>query len=138
MEKTKLGLNPGVIGALAFIACLFGGYTVAILAVGYILLCETDGWLRRTGVKALVLLILFSLLSFVIALIPDLFGILCNLLYVFNVSFYPEFVYDMENFLLSIVSLAKYIVFLVFAFMALKKKTIVIAPLETLISKFMA
>lgn len=138
MQKTKLGLAPGVLGALAFIACLFGGYTVALLVVGYILVCETDGWVRRTGVKALVLMVLFSLLNFVLGLIPDLFGILNSFLGIFDVYFYPSFISSFFNFLSNIVSLFKSVIFLVFAAMALKQKTIVIGPLDNMITNFMS
>lgn len=53
MEKTKLGVSIGLLGAGIFAAALFGGYVATIVLAGYVLLMETNEWLRRAAVKAL-------------------------------------------------------------------------------------
>ena len=56
MEKTKLGISVGLFGAIIFAVALFGGYIPSILLVGYVLLMETNEWLRKSAVKALATL----------------------------------------------------------------------------------
>ena len=85
MQKTKLGLSVGLLGGIIYFASAFGGgYRVALLLCGYVLLVEDNPWLRKTSVKAVLLLILFSLISFVLSLIPDIWQTITNLLMAFN------------------------------------------------------
>lgn len=71
----------GLLGSIIYFASVFGGgYLVALLLFGYVLLVEDNPWLRKTSVKAVLLLILFSLISFVLGLIPDIWEIISSLL----------------------------------------------------------
>src|SRR5574344_1340231 len=49
MEKTKLGIPVGLLGAAMLFACYFGGYLVSFVLAGYILLFEENAWLKRTA-----------------------------------------------------------------------------------------
>ena len=71
MEKTRIGLPVGIMGALAFLLFLFAGYTPALLFAGYILICENDSRLRKTAVNALLLGLVFSALSTILGLLPQ-------------------------------------------------------------------
>lgn len=137
MEKTKLGLSLSAMGALVFTASLFGGYTVALLVVGYILICENNIWLKRSGVKAIVLLVSFSLISTLLGLIPDLFQLVYSLLNIFEVHVYVDVIDRIMSFLYQILSLAKTVLFLLLTYKALKQQTLVIPPVDNLITKFM-
>lgn len=135
MQKTKLGISVGLMGAAAYLATLFGGYVAAIIVVGYILLFEENPWLKRTGIKAMVLLVSFSLLSLIIGLIPDALQIIDNLVDVFKGDFDVAVVYKIESVLLNIVSYVKTIVFFVLGIKALKQSTLAIGFVEKVISK---
>lgn len=71
MEKTKLGVSVGIFGAFLYVAALFGGYIAITLLAGYVLLMESNEWLKKTAVKAVATLACFSFLSLLIGLIPD-------------------------------------------------------------------
>ena len=44
MQKTKLGISVGLLGAAIYFMGLFGGYLVAVLLAGYILMFEENEW----------------------------------------------------------------------------------------------
>lgn len=69
MEKTKLGVSVGIFGAFLYVAALFGGYIAITLLAGYVLLMESNEWLKKTAVKAVATLACFSFLSLLIGLI---------------------------------------------------------------------
>jgi hypothetical protein len=73
MQKTKLGISVGILGAAVFFSGLISYIPVIILA-GYILLMEENEWLRKAAVKAVAI-------SVAAALIPSLLGLLT---YVFD------------------------------------------------------
>ena len=93
MQKTKLGITVGALGAITFFAGFFGGYLAAIVLAGYALLFEENAWLKRSVVKAVVLMVFFSVtvsifeafrtcldpLKFILTLIFD--GVLHKLLH---------------------------------------------------------
>ena len=47
MQKTKIGISVGVMGAVMYFASLFGGYIPMLLLAGYIFLREENIWLSR-------------------------------------------------------------------------------------------
>lgn len=71
MQKTRLGISVGMLGAAVYLTGLFSGYLVAILIAGYVLLLEENGWLKRSVVKAVSLMVFFSFITVLINLIPD-------------------------------------------------------------------
>ena len=85
--KSKIGISVGALGALAFFSTLFGGYTAVLLIVGYIILVEENEWLKRTAIKAVITMIMFSVLITVINLVPDLLQWISSLVYVFDGTF---------------------------------------------------
>lgn len=132
MEKTKIGLPVNVVAAMVYLLFLFSGYTVGLLFLGYVVLCENDAWLRKTSVKALLVALSFSALSLVIGLLPDVVGLISSLLRIFTVYFYPEVVDSIFSFFGNIVSLLRTVVFVLLAVMAFKKKTVEIKALDKL------
>ena len=132
MEKTKIGLPVNVCAAMAYLLFLVSGYTVGLLFLGYVVLCENDAWLRKTSVKALLVALSFSALSLVIGLLPDVVGLISSLLRIFTVYFYPEVVDSIFSFFGNIVSLLRTVVFVLLAVMAFQKKTVEIKALDKL------
>ena len=47
MQKTKIGISVGVMGAVMYFASLFGGYIPMLLLAGYIFLKEENIWLQK-------------------------------------------------------------------------------------------
>lgn len=133
--KTKLGISTALLAAIAYFMGLFSGYTVLALVVGYILLCETDAWLRKAAVKAVVICLVFSVLICLLNLIPGLFNIIDDACRIFEGSFNLYVVSRIITFLTGILSFAEKLVLLFFGFMALKNRDVVIPELDKFLEK---
>lgn len=137
MEKTRLGVSVAVFGSFIFAAALFGGYTASILLVGYVLLMESNEWLKKTAVKALATLAFFSFLSLLVGLIPDAFSVVSALLNTFSLNVRFEFVNDLFNVLTRAVSLLKDLVFAGLIYKSLNQGTIKIPVVDGIVEKYM-
>ncbi len=133
MRKSKLGISVGLMAAALYLITGFGGYTAALLVTGYILLREEDLWLKKEAVKSVGVLILFSLVSWLISLVPNLFNLISDFVNLFKGNFYPEIMYRIFNFLTSCWSLAKGILFVYLSLQALKKKSVTVPVLDPLL-----
>lgn len=131
--KSKLGVSLGVLGALPFILSLFGGYTPLLLVVGYIFLREEDSWLRKTAIKAVVLTVVFSVLYYVLGIIPDVLNIINNLCGIFGGYFYPDKVHSLFDFFQSGLTFIEEIVMILMAVLSLMKKSINISAIDKLV-----
>lgn len=133
--KTKLGISVSLMAALLYLGGLFGGYIVLTLLVGYVLLKEEDVWLRKSAVKAVGVCLAYSLIGFVIGLLPDVIGILSSFLNIFEVYFTIDFIERIASFLYNILSLLRNVVLLLLAFGALMHKDGQTDPLDKLADK---
>ncbi|MBE6714425.1 MAG: hypothetical protein E7575_03950 [Ruminococcaceae bacterium] len=142
MGKTKLGVSAGLLGAAVCLVCLFGsgmGYIGTFVLLGYVLLFEENIWLKRTAVKAAVLMFIFALISVFIGFIPDFMEIIRNLMSLFNKPLEGDAVYMIESkipvLLSNVVNFAKYIFFIALAVKSLGQKTIIIPALDRMLNK---
>ena len=136
MEKTKLGITVGALGAITYFAGFFSGYLVAIVLAGYVLLFEDNAWLRRSAVKSIVLMTFFSMLVAVINLIPDVIGFIGNIASVFNGHFAISKVSQVITVLVSGINIFEKVLFLGLGIKALSQGTIVIPFIDTKVSKY--
>ncbi len=137
MQKTKLGISVGLMGAIAYFAGLFSGYLVAVLIFGYIMLVEDNPWLRKTAVKSIVLLVTFSALSAVIGLIPDFISFVNTIFNVFGSYFSLSVVTNILAVITSALSILKTVVFLVLGLKALNQGTLTIPVVDNMTNKNM-
>ena len=138
MQKTKLGVSIGLVGAATYFFGMFSGYLALILLAGYILIAEENEWLRRNAVKAVVLSVSFSLLSLFIGFLPDAFSLIDDACEIFHGSFRAYYVISsIAVFLQHILSLAKDILFLILGIKALKLGSIKIPFIDNVIQKYM-
>ena len=135
MEKTKLGISVGLMGALLYALGLFGGYFLTVAAVVYVLWREESVWLKQTAVKALALTFLFPVISLAIGVIPDLVGLVQSVMNLFDEFFSMEVVLEIEAILRSILNILEYVVFILLGVMALGKKTIRVPLVDSLVEK---
>ena len=135
MEKTKLGISVGLMGALLYALGLFGGYFLTVAAVVYVLWREDSVWLKQTAVKALALTFLFPVISLAIGVIPDLVGLVQSVMNLFDEFFSMEVVLEIEAILRSILNILEYVVFILLGVMALGKKTIRVPLVDSLVEK---
>ena len=136
--KTRLGISVGMAAAATYFAAIFGGYTVLTLFVGYILLVETNPWLRKTAVKAFIICLLFSLINFIIGIFPTVLGIAGDVLSILEVD--VHWMYMINNIFYTFQSLInglRNILLLVLGFMSFNQSTIPLGPIDNMIHKHM-
>ena len=86
MQKTRLGISAGLLGAAIYFVGLFSGYLVAVVLTGYVLLFEENSWLRKSAVKAVSVMALFSLLITVLNLVPNAISFINDFTSIFGSS----------------------------------------------------
>ena len=136
--KTKIGISAGAYAAMIFLLALYGGYTPLLIGVGFVLIFESNDWLKATVVKAFVLALCFSLCSTLLDLIPDLLAIINSWARVFNGGIDFSKLDQIINAIWSIISFIKTILFLILALMALKMKTIGIGFVDKFVEKHLS
>lgn len=137
MQKSNLGVSVGVVGAAMYLLSLFSGYLAALLLIGYVLLFESDTWLKRTAVKAAVITFMFSVASALVGLLPSCITTIHSFLYLFDSEFYITFVSSLVSFLRNVLSLTQTVLMLGLAWKALSHKTIVISFVDSFVNKCM-
>lgn len=137
MEKTKLGISVGLMGALTFLICLVGGYVAAILVAGYILLREGNRWLKEIAIKAVVISVGFGLLSALFGVIPETFNFIQSVAELFDGYLNASVIYRIYNVFTTLLAIAQTVVFILLAWKALKQQTISVPVVDTLLKKHM-
>lgn len=135
MQKTKLGISVGLMGFITYLACYFGGYIVAILLFGYILLVENNQWLRKTAVKALILTIAFSVLPEIIQLIPEAIEFIGKIVGLFGGNFHASIITGIINLLTSAIGLVKAVLFILLGIKALSQGSITVPIIDDMTNK---
>lgn len=132
---TQIGIKQNVLATLICIIALVGGYTSALLILGYIAFFESNALLRRIAVKAVVLMCCFSLLGIIIDILPNIVFWIYDLVQIFSVEWDLSVLINICNFLNSTISLLEIGVFLYMAFLALIGRDIRIKWLDQLLFK---
>ena len=138
MEKTKLGISVGILAAIVYFSTAVFGYLALLVVGGYILLVEKTEWLKKCGVKAVVLMLLYSLLSTVIGLIPQIFSFgsgedaLLGGYYLYLTG-----AYQIVAAVLVVLNLVRIGLFIALGLKALNEKTIAIPIVDKMIDKYM-
>ena len=136
MEKTKLGVSIGLLGAGIFAAALFGGFVATIVLAGYVLLMESNEWLRRTAVKAVVTLVCFSFITAVIDLIPDALNWVASIPNAFGANIRFTFFNDVFGVITDFIGICKVLTFISLIFKALNLGTIKLPVIDDIINKY--
>lgn len=137
MQKTRLGISVGMLGAAVYLTGLFSGYLVAILIAGYVLLLEENGWLKRSVVKAVSLMVFFSFITVLINLIPDAMNCISYIASMFGGNFHIGFVSNLVSAVTSVIDIIEKVFFLALGVKALNQGTIAVPVVDKLISKYM-
>lgn len=137
MQKTKLGISVGMLGAAIYLTGLFSGYIVAVLMAGYILLFEENGWLKRSAIKAVSLMVFFSFVVMLINLIPNAMSCISYIAAIFGANFYVGFISNLINAITSVIDMIEKVLFIGLGVKALHQGTITVPVVDKLISKYM-
>ena len=137
MQKTRLGISVGMLGAAIYLTGLFSGYVVAVLMAGYVLLFEENSWLRRSAVKAVSLMVFFSFITVLINLIPNAISSINYIASMFGSSFYAVFITNLVSAVTSIIDIIEKLLFIGLGVKALNQGTITAPVVDNQVSKYM-
>lgn len=137
MQKTKLGISVGLLGAAIFFTGLFSGYLITIILTGYVLLFEENEWLKKSAVKAVALMMFFSLLPTLFNLIPNVIVIINNIVAIFGGTFGVLILSRVIAAINSIIDITETILFIGLGIKALNQGTIAVPVVDKLINKYM-
>ena len=137
MQKTRLGISVGMLGAAIYLTGLFSGYVVAVLMAGYVLLFEENSWLKRSAVKAVSLMVFFSFITVLINLIPNAISSINYIASMFGSSFYAVFITNLVSAVTSIIDIIEKLLFIGLGVKALNQGTITAPVVDKLVSKYM-
>lgn len=149
MEKSRLGISINLFAALLCFICAIDNLFIAVFIVGYILLFETDNWLKKTAVKVLILAVLLSIITFLLQYLglslTQLFNFLRNLKYNYIVVVNGEkpslldYLYiifaTMPNLIQLIAYVVRAVIFIVLGFKIYKQQDIKIKWIDNIIDK---
>ncbi|WP_124068388.1 hypothetical protein [Clostridium sp. E02] len=73
MQKTKLGVSVGLLGAALY---FLGAISIlpAFLLAGYVLFVEENEWLKKTAVKMVTIIVVFNVLKVAVEMLQDVFS----------------------------------------------------------------
>lgn len=137
MQKTKFGISVGLFGAGLYFLGLFNGYLIVTLLALYILLFEENGWLRRTAVKVVVVMAVFSFWITIVNLIPDAIDVIDNIALIFGGHVHISFISSLVNAVVTVLNLVEKILLLGLGIKAFNQGTIIIPVVDKLINKYM-
>lgn len=137
MEKSKLGISVGLLAALLYFLGLLSGYLVTVLVAGYILVAESNLWLRKSAVKAVLFLVIFSLLGILVNLIPNFMNLIYHLVAVFGGHFYLSAISELASAAGIVINFLEKVVFIGMGIAALMQKPFKIPVLDPLLDKYM-
>lgn len=135
--KTKLGISVGLFGAAIYFLGLFSGYLAMILLVGYVLLFEQDMWLRKSAVKAIVIMLLFSIVSAIVTLVPGAISIVDDALNILNINFSVPFISKIVTLITGLLTYLEKILLLILGIQAVQRQSINLGFIDQLIDKHM-
>ena len=137
MQKTKLGISVGLLGAAIYFLGLVGGYVITGLLVGYVLLFEENIWLKKLAVKVVALMLLFSILESAVGLIPGTVDFVNSIFYVFDGEFTLTALTRIVLVIKRALTLTQTVLFLMLGFKSLSQGSIRISMIDNLVSKYM-
>lgn len=137
MQKSKLGVSIGLLGAAVCFLGLFGSYVPVVIATGYILLFEENEWLKKNSVKVLAVMITLSVMVTVVELIPDAISVVSSLLNILNIGFSIPLVSSIVGFITSVLLFFRTLILLGMGLKALNQGTISVPIVDNIIDKHM-
>ena len=137
--KTKLGITAGAVAAVAYLAGFFSGYLALIVIVGYVFIMQENDWLKLNSLKALVLMLAFSVLTALVGFIPNIISLINSLLNIWDGSLYNNKVIpainDCVTFINNCINLVEKVLMLLLALYATKLKTVKIGFIDNILEK---
>ena len=136
MQKTRLGISAGLMGAALYFLGFLGIIPVVLVA-GYVLLFEENEWLKRTAVKAVAVLAFFAVLIAFVNLAANSRTFLIDLSNIFGDGVSLIMFNRIISICRTVISFAQTVFLLLLGFKALKQGTVKLGPVDNTINKHM-
>jgi len=134
MEKTKLGISVGLLGAALYFTGLINFFVLIILA-GYVLIFEKNEWLRKSAVKAVMVVIAFSLVSVLIGISNSILDILNIPLSWIRIPFRLSWPLNIDSIVLKALDIIEKVLLLLLGFKAFSQGSLNLGPIDNIIDK---
>ena len=136
MQKTKLGISIGLFGAGMYFVGLISIFPLVIMA-GDVLLFEENDWLKWTAVKAVSVVVLFTILSSFLSLLNNSTSFLNDIVFLFRGYVDLSALNRIISILRTILSFIQTLILLILGFKALKLGNMKVAAVDKTINKHM-
>ena len=137
MQKTKLGISVGMLGAVLYFMGIFSGYLLVAILAAYVLLYEENGWLKQSAVRAVAILVIFSFGITVVKLIPDAMDFVDDIVTIFGGHFRIVMISNVASVIVSALNLIEKLLLLCLGVKALRQDSISVPIIDTLLDKYM-
>ena len=134
MQKTKLGITVSLFGAALYFIGLINFLGLIILAA-YVLLFEENEWLKRTAVKAVTIVVTFSLIRIVFVFSNDIFGFINNIIHWFDSSSSISWPLKLDSLVLNIVNALEKLVLFILGLKAFSQSSLSVGPIDKVVNK---
>ncbi|MCL2364037.1 MAG: hypothetical protein FWC71_05180 [Defluviitaleaceae bacterium] len=136
MVKTKLGVSVGLLAAGIYFIGLIA-MTPLLLAAGYVIIMEEDAWLRKSAIRAVVIVVSFAVLSTFLGLLDNSTTLITNIVQLFRISASTADIDRVIRILQMILNISERVVLLVMGFVALRQGMVRLAPVDNLMDNHM-
>lgn len=136
MQKTKLGISVGMLGAALYFLGLISVLGLLIVG-GYVLLFESNDWLKKSVIKAVAVIIGFSLLSLIISFGNDIFSVINGILSWFSSTTHVSWPLNIDAIANGVINGLEKLVLVILGFKAFTQGDLKVAPIDRVIDKNM-
>ena len=127
-----------MLGAAVYFSAALFGYLSLLVVGGYILFVEKTEWLKKCVIKAVVLMLLYSLITTIIGLIPQLLSLSGGEETLFGSYYlYLAGAYQIVSVVLVVLNFVRIGFFIALGIKALNEKTINIPLIDNFINTYM-
>ena len=136
MQKTKVGISVGLFGAALYFVGLISIIPLVVMA-GYVLLFEENEWLKKTAVKAVGVVVFFTILSVIIGLLSNSTSLLSEIVYLFNGTINMSGLNRILSICRLVINIVQSLFLLLLGFKALTQGNIKLGTVDSTINKHM-
>lgn len=135
MQKTKLGISVGLMGAGLYFLGIFS-FIPAFLLAAYVLLCEDSAWLKRNAIRMVIIVTGFYILHTGVDMLQEIWGVINSILgWIPFLHLYFNFPLNLDSIADYVISFIGNLVLLMSGFKALSNDMIKVSFADKLLSK---
>jgi len=134
--KTKLGISVELLGAALYFTGLISIIPLVLMA-GYVLLFESDEWLKKTAVKAVGIVIFFAILSSIVGLVGNSSTLISDLVSLFKGTFSFSWLNRLLSICRTVISFIQVLFLLLLGLRALNQGDVKLSSVDNVINKNM-